>query len=112
MEMKNYSNFEDGTGKVEYRRYQKRPGETGPLKLKHFGWSVDAQDHLRLACDAILAEIEDEVVQFYHTEQDKTTKAKKKFCRGARGPLGGREGWPFKRGNVGGALMELFPPCA
>lgn len=37
-EMKNYSNFEEH-GRTVYRRYQKRPGQTGPLNLTNFGWS-------------------------------------------------------------------------
>ncbi len=89
-EMRNYSHFKDeATGKMVYRRYQKRPGETGPLKLKNFGWSIDTQDSMRLACDAILAQIEDDVVNFYHTKKDLEAKAKKRFCPSALAAFGG-----------------------
>lgn len=42
---------------------------------------MDSQDHLRLACDAISAELSDEIVEFYHNEKDKETKAQDKFCK-------------------------------
>jgi hypothetical protein len=41
---------------------------------------VDSQDHLRLACDAISAEIADDIVAFYMAEKDKQTKAVETFC--------------------------------
>lgn len=66
VEMRNYSSFheEDANGqKIKiYHRYQNRPEEHGPLKLKNFAWSVVEQDQLRLACDAILSEVEEELV--------------------------------------------------
>lgn len=61
-------------------RYQKRAGEKGALNLTNFGWSVDAQLQLRLACDAILADIEEDVLEFYQTSADVTSKAADKFC--------------------------------
>jgi hypothetical protein len=62
------------------RRYQKRPGDEGTLNLTNFGWSVDVQKELRLACDAILAEIEDDVMSYYQGEKDLHVPAATKFC--------------------------------
>jgi len=70
VEMKNYSGFTDDQNRTIYHRYQNRPEEHGPLKLKHFGWSVVTQDQLRLACDIIAAEIEEELVESYQAETE------------------------------------------
>ena len=61
--MTSYSGFVDETGRKMYHRYQNRPEERGPLKLKNFGWSVEEQGQLRLACDAIAKEVEEELIE-------------------------------------------------
>ena len=65
LEMRNYSHFTDDYGITTYHRYQNRIEDKGPLRLKHFGWSVDSQDHLRLACDEVSTQISDDVTAFY-----------------------------------------------
>ena len=80
VEMKNYSGFEeeasDGSKRTIYHRYQNRVEEKGPLKLNHFGWSVDTQGKLRLACDAIAATIEEELIEAYMSETEVEFKKK------------------------------------
>ena len=54
--------------------------DKGPLNLTNFGWSVDVQRQLRLACDAILSDLEDDVLDFYQAEKDRTVKPAARFC--------------------------------
>lgn len=72
--MRNYSGFTDENNRTIYHRYQNRPEEKGPLKLKNFGWSVDTQSQLRLACDAIVAEIEETLIENYQAETEVSFK--------------------------------------
>lgn len=55
-EMQNYSEY-TVEGKKCYKRYQNRPGETEPLKLKHFGWSCMLLHVVPdlLACNGLLS---------------------------------------------------------
>jgi hypothetical protein len=71
-EMTNYSGFveqieENGKKRnvTLYHRYQNRPEEKTPLKLKNFGWSSDTQAQLRLGCDNIANNVEEELVEAY-----------------------------------------------
>ena len=59
-----------------------------PLKLGKFGWSVDEQGKLRLACDAIISEVEEELVEAYMDETDVTFKKRVcgSYCAKARMP--------------------------
>mmetsp|Transcript_8684 Transcript_8684/g.22462 ORF Transcript_8684/g.22462 Transcript_8684/m.22462 type:complete len:264 (+) Transcript_8684:73-864(+) len=82
-EMRNYSGFTedlpDGSKRTIYHRYQNRPEEKGPLKLQKFGWSLVTQNQLRLACDAIAATIEEELIEAYMNENE--VPYKKKACK-------------------------------
>eukprot|EP00051_Salpingoeca_urceolata_P027698 m.482837 g.482837 ORF g.482837 m.482837 type:complete len:203 (-) comp22681_c0_seq1:25-633(-) len=83
-EMKNYSEFTADDGTKTYRRYQNRPGVTKPLELATFGWSVDVQEALRMACDSIAADIEDDLIEFYQTQKDLDAShdpAARVFCK-------------------------------
>eukprot|EP00039_Didymoeca_costata_P013367 m.202545 g.202545 ORF g.202545 m.202545 type:complete len:256 (+) comp15751_c0_seq8:3744-4511(+) len=76
-EMENYSYFEESGLKV-YHRYQNRPEQKTPLKLKNFGWSADTQQRLRFACDAILGENEEEILEAYVERRE--VEYKKDLC--------------------------------
>jgi hypothetical protein len=88
VEMRNYSGFTeelaDGTNRTVYHRFQNRPEEKGALKLQHFGWSVHTQDRLRLACDAISATLDEELMEAYMSETE--VAFKKKVCPQASSP--------------------------
>lgn len=44
--------------------------------------SVEVQAQLRHACDAIMSENEEEIVEFYMNSKEKETLAKYEFCEG------------------------------
>ena len=78
-QMSNYSTF-DRWNVTRYLRYQRRPGQKGPLNLTGFHWggldvdclhicsysiAVDSQKALRQACDEILEEGDEQIMAYY-----------------------------------------------
>lgn len=65
-----------------YKRYQNRPEQNTPLKLANFGWHVDTQAKLRLACDTIMNVNEEELVDAYMASTEVPFKIElcTKFC--------------------------------
>jgi len=45
---------------------------------------AEVQDRLRLACDAILNEYEEEIITFYQESKEKDTSAHEVFCSGTQ----------------------------